>query len=59
MNISRKRFNEKIPEVLETNTTHGEWTECKDCNYFEDCEAKEGRDGCYFGESENEEGAYI
>lgn len=33
------------------NTIHGEWVECKDCIYFEDCDAKEEREGCYFGEN--------
>ena len=28
-----------------------DWTNCKDCIYFEDCEY-EDRDGCYFGEDE-------
>lgn len=30
------------------------WTACKDCTYFEDCETKEDRDGCCFGEVEDE-----
>ena len=33
------------------NTIYGEWTQCKDCIYFEDCTTKEDRDGCYFGET--------
>ena len=33
------------------NTTHGEWVRCTKCIYFEDCDTKEGRDGCYFGET--------
>lgn len=32
------------------NTIFGEWIPCTDCIYFEDCEDKESRDGCYFGE---------
>lgn len=28
-----------------------DWTSCFDCVYFEDCEEKESRDGCCFGES--------
>ena len=34
-----------------------DWIECKECIFFEDCEEKENRffDGCYFGESLNEE----
>lgn len=32
------------------NTIHGEWVRCKDCIHFEDCDTKEGRDGCYFGD---------
>ena len=34
------------------NTTHGEWTKCKDCIHFDDCTTKEDRDRCYFGETE-------
>ena len=29
-----------------------EWTECKYCIYFDECENKEDRDGCYCGEME-------
>ena len=32
------------------NTLYGEWTQCKDCAYFDDCDEKENKDGCYFGE---------
>ncbi len=28
------------------------WTECKNCIYWNDCENKESRDGCYLGEEE-------
>ena len=28
------------------------WTDCKDCIYFDECENKESRDGCYFGDTE-------
>ena len=31
------------------NTLNGEWTQCKDCIYFDDCTTKESDDGCYFG----------
>ena len=34
------------------NTIHGEWVQCKNCIHFEDCDTKEGRDGCYLGETE-------
>ncbi len=36
------------------------WVDCKDCIYFQegDCDECEGRDGCYFGETE-QEGSYI
>ena len=27
------------------------WTQCIKCALFEDCENKESRDGCYFGEN--------
>lgn len=30
----------------------GEWTQCKDCIYFDDCLNKENRDGCYFGDDD-------
>ena len=26
---------------------------CSQCIYFEECENKENRDGCYFGETED------
>ena len=26
-----------------------EWISCKECAYFEDCETKEDREGCYHG----------
>ena len=26
-----------------------EWMSCKECAYFEDCETKEDREGCYNG----------
>ena len=28
------------------------WTQCVDCIYYEDCENKEDRDGCYLGEED-------
>ena len=34
------------------NTTHGEWVRCTKCIYVEDCDTKEDRNGCYFGETE-------
>ena len=34
------------------NTIYGEWTDCIECIYFEDCDLKESRDGCYNGETE-------
>lgn len=37
------------------NTIYGEWIHCSGCAYFEDCETKEDRDGCYFGEICEEE----
>ena len=37
------------------NTTHGEWTQCKNCTHFEDCTTKEDRDGCYLGETDDKE----
>ena len=29
------------------------WTDCKECELFDDCEDKEDHDGCYFGETED------
>ena len=29
-----------------------DWTYCSECALFDDCENKESRDGCYFGEPE-------
>lgn len=29
-----------------------DWLPCSKCAFFEDCETKESRDGCYFGEPE-------
>lgn len=36
-------------------TTFGNWTRCNECIYFEDCESKEDRDGCYMGDVEEGE----
>lgn len=27
------------------------WVNCNECIYFDDCETKEDRDGCYFGDT--------
>ena len=35
------------------DTSYGEWTQCKDCIYFDDCITKENEDGCYFGNEED------
>ena len=37
-------------ETTEINTAFGEWIPCRNCTYFEDCEDKESREGCYCGE---------
>lgn len=31
----------------------GNFIICSQCIYFEECENKESRDGCYFGETED------
>lgn len=31
---------------------YGEWVNCYECGYFEDCLNKENRDGCYSGVKE-------
>lgn len=41
------------------NTIYGEWVECKNCIYFEDCDTKEDKDGCFFGEFDNTNEEYI
>lgn len=35
--------------------TNEEFVSCTECILFEDCNEKEDRDGCYFGEREEEE----
>jgi hypothetical protein len=30
------------------------WVSCEECIYFDDCSNKEDRDGCYFGETEQD-----
>ena len=30
-----------------------EFVLCSECIYYDECENKEDRDGCYFGEEEN------
>ena len=42
---------EEFLKILRENMVAG-WTNCKDCIYFEDCETKEDRDGCYMGDEE-------
>lgn len=32
----------------------GDFIYCNSCIYFEDCEDKESRDGCYCGETDND-----
>lgn len=34
------------------DTLYGEWTQCKNCIYFDDCTTKESDDGCYFGNND-------
>lgn len=36
------------------DTMYGEYVECKNCIYFEDCANKEKEDGCYFGDTDIE-----
>ena len=38
------------PEDWEQPPT--DWVSCMKCAFFDDCRSKESRDGCYFGESE-------
>ena len=42
-----KNFKPIASEFLEI---HADWTPCIQCYFFEDCETKESRDGCYLGE---------
>lgn len=52
-----KNFKSKLRIKLKTDTPESwevpaDWTQCIKCAFLEDCEIKESRDGCYFGESE-------
>ena len=31
------------------DTLYGEWVECKNCIYVEDCDTREDKDGCFLG----------
>jgi hypothetical protein len=35
--------------------TNAEFVICTDCAFFDECENKESRDGCYFGERKEKE----
>ena len=41
--------NKDKPDITSCGNS-AEWTQCNECIYFEDCQTKEDRDGCYFGE---------
>ena len=45
------RINLK-PDTPESWEVPADWIPCTKCAFFEDCETKESRDGCYFGEPE-------
>lgn len=47
-----KILGDKIRSIPSYNM--GEIVECRKCIYFDDCETKEDRDGCYFGDNEEE-----
>ena len=48
-----KNFKPK-PDAQESLEATSDWVPCTKCCLFEDCETKESRDGCPFGEPELE-----
>ena len=49
--IVNQRYFEAFVDSLCKNWIPN-WVECGKCIYWEDCENKEDRDGCYLGEEE-------
>ena len=52
-----KNFKPKLriklkPDTPESWEAPADWIPCTKCCFFEDCETKESRDGCHFGEPE-------
>ena len=46
-----KNFKLKLcTDTSESLEATANWIPCNKCCFFEDCETKESRDGCYFGE---------
>lgn len=31
-----------------------QWISCQQCEFYEDCDCKEDRDGCYIGETKED-----
>lgn len=40
------------PDTTESWKVPADWIPCTKCCFFEECETKESRDGCHFGEPE-------
>ena len=40
------------PDTPESWKVTADWIPCTKCYFFEECETKESRDGCHFGEPE-------
>ena len=50
LRVTNVREEDKDKSDVTSCGNSAEWTQCKECIYFEDCQTKEDRDGCYFGE---------
>ena len=46
------KASDKNETVDKQRAAAPEYVACKECTMWEDCENKERRDGCYFGEKE-------
>lgn len=52
--MTGKTIEERVKEIFvkASDKNEAEYIACKECTMWEDCENKESRDGCYFGEKE-------
>lgn len=59
--MTGKTIKERVKEIvmkasdIDDVRPAPEHVACKECTMWEDCENKESRDGCYFGEKEADE----
>ena len=56
LKINMKTYKEKraLLKIREERQLMNDFIICSQCIYWEECENKESRDGCYFGENEDE-----